>query len=61
MSDVLLVLIIILVVVVVLRGPKMLPRIGEALGRGVKETRKEVARGFGPDSTDAGDPPSSAS
>lgn len=53
MTDVLVVLIIVLVVVLVLRGPKMLPKIGEALGRTVKDTRAEVDAAFkkddGPD------------
>jgi len=40
--DVLIVLIVILAVVVVWRGPKILPKWGETLGRGVKATRKEV-------------------
>ena len=41
MSDILIVLIIVLVAVIILRGPKMLPKIGEALGRTVKDTRAE--------------------
>jgi Sec-independent protein translocase protein TatA len=41
--DVLIVLIVALAVVLVWRGPKILPKWGEALGRGVKATRKEVA------------------
>ena len=41
MSDILIVLIIVLVVVIFIRGPKMLPRLGEALGRTVKDTRAE--------------------
>jgi Sec-independent protein translocase protein TatA len=41
--DVLIVLIVILAVVLVWRGPKILPKWGEALGRGVKATRKEVS------------------
>lgn len=57
MNDVLLVLIIILVAVLFIRGPRMLPRLGEAFGRGVKEARGEVARGFGPDSEDSGGTP----
>jgi Sec-independent protein translocase protein TatA len=39
-SDILVVLVIVLVAVLMLRGPKMLPRLGEALGRGIKETRQ---------------------
>jgi len=66
-SDLLLVLIVILILVVVWRGPKTLPKIGEALGRGVKEAKTEAtkaqaeiqARASEPDApTDAGDPPS---
>jgi len=44
MPDLLVVLIVILVVVVVWRGPKTLPRLGEALGRGVREARTEAAK-----------------
>jgi Sec-independent protein translocase protein TatA len=43
-SDVLLVLIVVLIVVLVWRGPKTLPKLGQALGRGVKEARAEAAR-----------------
>ena len=43
-SDVLVALIIVLIVVVIWRGPKTLPRIGAALGRGVKEARTEAAK-----------------
>ena len=40
--DVLLILIVILVLVVIWRGPKTLPKLGEALGRGVKEAKTEA-------------------
>ncbi|HLQ49699.1 MAG TPA: twin-arginine translocase TatA/TatE family subunit [Candidatus Dormibacteraeota bacterium] len=43
-SDLLVVLIIILVVVFVWRGPKTLPKIANALGRGVREARREAAK-----------------
>jgi len=43
-SDLLLVLLVILGVVLVWRGPKTLPKIGNALGRGVKEARREAAK-----------------
>ena len=43
-SDLFVVLIIILVVVFVWRGPKTLPKIGQALGRGVREARAEAAK-----------------
>jgi Sec-independent protein translocase protein TatA len=42
--DLLLILIVVLVIVVVLRGPKTLPKLGEALGRTVKDTRAEFER-----------------
>lgn len=41
MPDILIVLIIVLIAVIVLRGPKMLPKLGEALGKTVKDTRAE--------------------
>jgi Sec-independent protein translocase protein TatA len=40
--DVIIVLVVVLVVVLIWRGPKILPKWGETLGRGVKATRKEV-------------------
>ncbi|HEY3524192.1 MAG TPA: twin-arginine translocase TatA/TatE family subunit [Candidatus Limnocylindrales bacterium] len=43
MPDTLLVLIVVLIVALVWRGPKNLPRIGEMLGRGVHEARREAA------------------
>jgi Sec-independent protein translocase protein TatA len=42
--DLLLVLVVILVVVLMWRGPKTLPKLGEALGRGVKEAKTEAAK-----------------
>jgi Sec-independent protein translocase protein TatA len=41
--DVLIVLIVVLGIVLIWRGPKILPKWGETLGRGVKATRKEVS------------------
>lgn len=41
-ADILVVLVVVLIVVLIWRGPKMLPKWGETLGRGVKATRKEV-------------------
>ena len=41
--DLVIVLVVILIVVLIWRGPKILPKWGETLGRGVKATRKEVA------------------
>ena len=43
-SDFLIVLIVILILVLIWRGPKTLPKIGQALGRGVKEARAEAAK-----------------
>ncbi len=40
--DTIVVLLIVLAVVVVWRGPKMLPKWGAVLGRGVKAARKEA-------------------
>jgi Sec-independent protein translocase protein TatA len=42
--DLLLVLLVILVLVVMWRGPKTLPKLGEALGRGVREAKNEAAK-----------------
>jgi Sec-independent protein translocase protein TatA len=44
MSDVLVVLIVALIIVVIWRGPKTLPGIGAAFGRGVKEARQEASK-----------------
>ncbi len=44
MPDLLLILLVILVLVVMWRGPKTLPKLGEALGRGVREARTEAAK-----------------
>ena len=41
--DLLVVLIVILVLVLLWRGPKTLPRLGEALGRGVREARTQAS------------------
>jgi TatA/E family protein of Tat protein translocase len=43
MSDVAIVLVAILVIVLVWRGPKTLPELGKALGRGVREARREAS------------------
>jgi Sec-independent protein translocase protein TatA len=43
--DLLLILIVILILVVVWRGPKTLPLIGNALGRGIREARQEATKG----------------
>ena len=51
MSDILVLLIIALVVVLFIRGPKMLPKLGEALGRTVKDTRSEFEKKSDDDTT----------
>jgi Sec-independent protein translocase protein TatA len=40
--DIIIVLVVILGILLIARGPKMLPRIGEALGRTVKTAREEI-------------------
>jgi Sec-independent protein translocase protein TatA len=42
--DLLFILIIVLVLVLMWKGPKNLPKLGEALGRGVKEARVEASK-----------------
>jgi Sec-independent protein translocase protein TatA len=54
-SDLLIVLVIALVVVIVWRGPKTLPKLGQALGRGVREARSEASKKL--DDSSEGDPP----
>jgi sec-independent protein translocase protein TatA len=49
--DILLVLVVVLVIVVIARGPKMLPKIGEALGRTVKTAREEIPSAMKDDPT----------
>ena len=49
MPDILIVLLIVLVVVIFVRGPKMLPKLGEALGRTVKDTRASLDEKSGGD------------
>lgn len=44
MQDLAIVLIVILVLVLLWRGPKTLPKLGEALGRGVREARSEAGK-----------------
>jgi Sec-independent protein translocase protein TatA len=50
--DLLLVLIVILVIVLVWRGPKTLPKLGSAFGRGVREARRELESKEGPPEDD---------
>jgi Sec-independent protein translocase protein TatA len=58
MPDLLLVLVVILVLVVLWRGPKTLPKLGEALGRGVREARREATESLS-DKDEQNQPPSS--
>jgi Sec-independent protein translocase protein TatA len=51
-TDLALVLIVILVLVVIWRGPKTLPQLGQALGRGIREARRG-ARAEPEDETDS--------
>lgn len=44
MDTLLVVLIVVLVLVLMWRGPKTLPKIGEALGRGVREAKSEAVK-----------------
>jgi Sec-independent protein translocase protein TatA len=51
--DIAIVLVIVLVLVIIWRGPKTIPKLGEALGRGVREARKEASElRSGGDTTD---------
>jgi len=62
MPDLLLILIVILGAAIMWRGPKTLPKLGEALGRGVKEAKAEATKaqeeiqGRTAESTDPTDP-----
>jgi Sec-independent protein translocase protein TatA len=44
MPDLVIILVVILVLVLMWRGPKTLPKIGEALGRGVREAKTEATK-----------------
>jgi Sec-independent protein translocase protein TatA len=44
MPDLLVVLLVILILAILWRGPKTLPKLGEALGRGVREAKSEAAK-----------------
>jgi Sec-independent protein translocase protein TatA len=43
-SDVVIILIVILVLALMWRGPKTLPKLGEALGRGIREAKTEASK-----------------
>ena len=40
--DIIIILVVILILALMWRGPKTLPKIGQALGRGVKNAREEA-------------------
>jgi Sec-independent protein translocase protein TatA len=44
MDSLLIILIVVLILVLMWRGPKNLPKLGEALGRGVKEAKVEATK-----------------
>ena len=44
MSDLLVILLVILVLAIMWRGPKTLPKLGAALGRGMREAKSEAAK-----------------
>ncbi len=44
MPDLLIVLLVVLAVVLLVRGPKTLPRLGEAFGRFVREARHQASQ-----------------
>lgn len=55
MPDLLLILIVILILAVMWRGPKTLPKLGEALGRGVREAKAEATKAQAEIQSRAGD------
>jgi Sec-independent protein translocase protein TatA len=57
MDSVLIILIVVLVLVVMWRGPKTLPKLGEALGRGVREAKTEASKAQAELQARAGDEP----
>lgn len=63
MPDLIIILVVILLAAIVWRGPKTLPKLGEALGRGVKEAKagaaatQEEIQARTTSSTDETDPP----
>ena len=59
MSDVALLLLVVLAVLLVIRGPRVLPALGAALGRGLRDVRRMAANTFDRDARhdDAATPP----
>lgn len=55
--DLIIILIVILIIVLALRGPSMLPKLGQALGRGVKDAREEIGGALKDDPSAPGDQP----
>jgi Sec-independent protein translocase protein TatA len=71
MNDIVIVLLIVLVLVLIWRGPKTLPLLGQALGRGVKEAKREASEfrentdpeatgGAAPEETEVQTPPAAS-
>lgn len=58
MPDLLILLVVILIIVLLVRGPKTLPQLGAALGRGVREARHEARKGVSNDDEEPGGGPS---
>jgi Sec-independent protein translocase protein TatA len=56
-GDFVIVLLVVLVLVLLWRGPKTLPRLGEALGRGVREARTQASQPPDPAEPAASPPP----
>ena len=54
--DIILILIVILIIVLVLRGPAMLPRLGQAFGRTVKDVRENVPGAIKGDPSEPSEP-----
>lgn len=53
--DILLVLVVLLIIILIWRGPTMLPRLGESLGKTVKGFRENVPGALSGDSDDTAD------
>lgn len=55
-TDLVLILVVVLIFVLIWRGPKMLPRIGEAFGKTVKGVRENVPGAMNDDATSTSEP-----
>ena len=54
--DIALLLVVVLIVVLIWRGPKMLPRIGEAFGKTVKGVREHVPSAMKDEPSESSEP-----